>query len=369
MRIVALDERTVGQRLVYDVLDAAGRTLLPAGAEITRRYVDVLRARGYVSIPLRDPLSAPGEAADILPSETRRRVTAEVRVGMDRAAAGTLVVTPGLRSAVGEVLDAVTRTGALTCNLHNLHGPDTFFYVHAVNVCTYALMVSTALALDVVDRRHLGMGALLHDIGLVGCRELVDKPEFLTAEERERMRRHPAVGFEMLRRQTEVDLRAAHCVFQHHERGDGSGYPRGLRGTDISPWGMAVAIAEAFDSMTSTRVYARGRPAAAALDVLQADALSGRLDPYLVRHFARRISRYPSGTIVRMGDGAVGVVAEPDVPGHAPARVRIVSEEGQTLTDGGGLRDVADDEPSRSVAACLADYPEALHAALRERAG
>ena len=369
MRVVALDERTVGQHLVYDVVDGAGRILLPAGARITLRHVDILRRRGYVTIPVRDPLSGHADAEDILPSETRRRVTAEVRAGIDRAAQGALVVTHGLRSAVGAVLDAVTRTGALTCNLHNLHAPDTFFYVHAVNVCTYALMISTALALDPVDRRHLGIGALLHDIGLVGCRDLLDKPEFLTPEERERMQQHPAAGFEMLRRQTEVDLRAAHCVFQHHERLDGSGYPRRLAGTDISSWGMVVAIAEAFDSMTSTRVYARGRPAAAALDVLEADAASGRLDPYLVRHFVQRVSRYPAGTIVRLGDGAVGVVAQPDVPGHAPARVRIVSEDGETLTDGAEPRDIQGDRPGRSVAACLADYPEALHPALRERAG
>jgi HD-GYP domain-containing protein (c-di-GMP phosphodiesterase class II) len=360
VRIMRLDDAAVGQRLIFDLVDQGGRVLLRAGAELTPRYVELLRRRGYLSVPVHDPLARDVEPTEPLTRELRQRVTEVTQEAVRRAAQGSLAVTPALRAVVGEIVGALQRTPMLTYNLLSLHSLDTHFFVHSVNVCVYSVLVAGALALDPVDLRHLGVGAILHDIGMVFYRDLVEKPGQLTPEEMEKIRHHTDEGFELLRRQTEVDLRSAHVAYQHHERLDGSGYPRGLAGDRIAPWAKVVAIAEVFDSVTSSRTYAPTLSVAEALDLLEAEASAGRLDAYLVRYFVQRMSRYPAGTIVRLGDGAVGLVVQADVPGLSPARVRVVSADGARLLPTPYHLDADGREPGTTVAASLPDYPEPL---------
>ena len=365
VRVLRLDRQAIGQHLVYDLVDGEGRVLLGAGARITERYLELLQARGYLSVPVDDPVVKDVVVREPLPERVRTRVTDLVADSIRRAEDGTVAVTPALRAAVDDVLEALQRTAALTYNLLSLHSLDTYFFVHGVNVCIYSLLIGNALALDTVDKRHLGIGAILHDIGMIYYRELLERPGALTPGEHAQIRQHTEAGYELLRRQREVDLRSAHVAFQHHERLDGSGYPRGLSSEKISPWAKVVAIAEVFDSVTSSRNYAASMCTAEALDLLETDARAGRLDGYFVRYFVQRMSRYPAGTIVRMAAGTVGAVIRGDVPGQAFAEVRIISADGVSLLPTPTPVTADGSAPDSTVDTVLHDYPEALHAEIQ----
>ena len=125
---------------------------------------------------------------------------------------------------------------------------------------TYSLRLGREYGLDEQQMKALEFGSLLHDIGKIGVPDsILRKPGKLTEQEWVRMREHPLHGRQILRG-IEFLEGAARVVAQHHEKWDGSGYPRGLRGKEIDVCARIFAVADAFDAMTSDRVYRRGRP-------------------------------------------------------------------------------------------------------------
>src|SRR5690606_1819289 len=102
----------------------------------------------------------------------------------------------------------------------------------------------------------LGVGALLHDIGKIFIPpSILNKPSHLTDEEFEIVKAHTEYGYDLLRKQHQFPMVVAHCAYQHHERIDGSGYPRGLKNYEIHKFGKIIGVADVFDAMTSNRVY------------------------------------------------------------------------------------------------------------------
>src|SRR5256714_4807380 len=132
--------------------------------------------------------------------------------------------------------------------------------------------------------RSLEFGSLLHDIGKIGIPDaILCKPAPLTDKEWEKMREHPALGQRILRGIKFLEG-AARVVGQHHEKWDGSGYPSGLRAEEIDFNARIFAVADAFDAMTSDRVYRKGKPYEAAAEELGLFA-GKQFDPRVVAAF------------------------------------------------------------------------------------
>ena len=151
-----------------------------------------------------------------------------------------------------------------------------------------AVMIGERLGLKEQQLIDLSYGAFLHDVGKVHVRdEVLDKTEALTEAEWDEMRKHPDYGAEMLR---EKDLLrgAAEIVRAHHERYDGKGYPRGLKGEEIPIGARIVAVADAYDAMISVRPYQKGQAKRAALQELRR-ASGTQFDPEVVRVFVDAI--------------------------------------------------------------------------------
>jgi response regulator RpfG family c-di-GMP phosphodiesterase len=157
---------------------------------------------------------------------------------------------------------------------------------HSERVVNFSLRLGQELGLDAEQLRSLEFGSLLHDIGKIGVPDaILRKPAKLTEEEWVRMREHPLHGQKILRG-IEFLEGASRVVAQHHEKWDGSGYPLGLSGKQIDLNARIFAVADAFDAITSDRVYRAGRSYDEALAEL--DAYSGRqFDPHVVEAFRR----------------------------------------------------------------------------------
>src|ERR671926_224389 len=158
---------------------------------------------------------------------------------------------------------------------------DSETHGHSERVVNFSLRLGREMGLDKEQMRSLEFGSLLHDIGKIGVPDaILRKPARLTEEEWSRMREHPLHGQQILRG-IEFLEGAARVVAQHHERWDGSGYPLGLRGLEIDLNARIFAVADAFDAMTSDRVYRVGKSYEAAAAEL--DLWSGRqFDPQVV---------------------------------------------------------------------------------------
>ena len=182
-----------------------------------------------------------------------------------------------LEGAYRSTLKALT--AALETRDSETHG-------HSERVVSYSLRLGREYGLNSEQMKSLEFGSLLHDIGKIGVPDsILRKPAKLTEEEWVRMREHPHHGQQILRG-IEFLQGASRVVAQHHEKWDGSGYPLGLRGEDIDVCARIFAVADAFDAITSDRVYRRGKTYEAAAQEL--DDWAGRqFDPKVVEAFHR----------------------------------------------------------------------------------
>ncbi|PYS77846.1 MAG: two-component system response regulator, partial [Acidobacteria bacterium] len=157
---------------------------------------------------------------------------------------------------------------------------------HSERVVTFSLRLGREYGLSAPSMKALEFGSLLHDIGKIGVPDaILRKPAKLTEEEWVRMREHPVHGQQILRGIKFLEG-AAKVVAQHHEKWDGSGYPLGLKAEDIDICARIFSVADAFDAITSDRVYRQGRPYEVAAQEL--DEWAGRqFDPKVVEAFHR----------------------------------------------------------------------------------
>ena len=192
--------------------------------------------------------------------------------------------TAELDKALASLEDAYRSTlKALTAALETR---DSETHGHSERVVTYSLRLGRECGLDSGHMKALEFGSLLHDIGKIGVPDaILRKPAKLTEEEWVLMREHPMHGQQILRG-IEFLKRASCVVSQHHEKWDGSGYPLGLSGEDIDICARIFAVADAFDAITSDRVYRRGKSYEAAAQEL--DEWAGRqFDAKVVEAFHR----------------------------------------------------------------------------------
>ncbi len=182
-----------------------------------------------------------------------------------------------LENAYRTTLQALT--AALETRDAETHG-------HSERVVTFSLRLGREYGLAGPQMKALEFGSLLHDIGKIGVPDaILRKPAKLTDEEWVRMREHPIHGQQILRGIKFLEG-AAKVVAQHHEKWDGSGYPLGLKDEEIDICARIFSVADAFDAITSDRVYRKGRPYEAAAQELN-EWVGRQFDPKVVEAFHR----------------------------------------------------------------------------------
>jgi HD-GYP domain-containing protein (c-di-GMP phosphodiesterase class II) len=167
---------------------------------------------------------------------------------------------------------------------------DVYTLGHVRRVATYAVMIGRELGMSTHEMRSLALGAQMHDVGKIGVPDrILTKPTKLTDDEFEVIKQHVGRGYEIA-----MSVRALHdavdAIRYHHERWDGTGYPTGLAGEDIPLNARIVAVADAFDAMTSGRVY---QPAVTKEDAFAElrRCAGSHFDPRVVSAFGIAINR------------------------------------------------------------------------------
>ncbi len=192
--------------------------------------------------------------------------------------------TAELDDALGSLENAYRSTlQALTAALETR---DAETHGHSERVVTFSLRLGREYGLTGPQMKSLEFGSLLHDIGKIGVPDaILRKPAKLTDEEWVRMREHPVHGQQILRGIKFLEG-AARVVAQHHEKWDGSGYPLGLKAEEIDICARIFSVADAFDAITSDRVYRKGRSYEAAAQELD-EWVDRQFDPKVVEAFHR----------------------------------------------------------------------------------
>ncbi len=225
---------------------------------------------------------------------------------------------------VDSLAQAVAQNRTALLALTALKNYDNYTFTHMVNVSILTMGQARGLGIEGTALRHLGLAALMHDIGKVKTpAEILNKPEKLTDAEFEILKRHTVDGAEILKRTPEVPPLAPIVAFEHHLRADGSGYPRGVSRPHLNVATMLCGISDVYDAMRSQRVYQQAFPTDRILAVLQRND-GQQFDQNLVRRFVQLVGIYPAGNLVRLDTGKIAVVVKAHAPDPYRPRVKVL---------------------------------------------
>jgi HD-GYP domain-containing protein (c-di-GMP phosphodiesterase class II) len=275
-----------------------------------------------VAYPERAPVEAeirPARTAYTSSRTLMREVLSAVRIGRTLDA-------ERVKAAVSSMTESVLRNPDALLLFSQLRAKGEYTESHALDVSIYMITFGRFLQLEPGQIEFLGYLGLLQDIGKVRLpKELLEKRGRLTIEEFERAKLHVRYSAEILRATPGLPGDLARIAALHHERHDGSGYPKGLRGGEIGMIGSIAAIVDTFDALTVKRPYAEPVSPSAAISMLY-KWRGVFFDANLVEQFIQCIGIFPVGSLVQLNSGEVGVVIAQNPAKRLLPRVMVIQD-------------------------------------------
>lgn len=211
---------------------------------------------------------------------------------------------------VEEIANSVSRNPGALISLARLKTADDYTYMHSVAVCALMIALARQLGLGEEETRQAGLAGLLHDLGKAFIPgEVLNKPGKLTDEEFAVIKTHPERGYAALLDGSGAGAQVLDVCLHHHEKTDGSGYPKGLKGERISLFAKMGAVCDVYDAITSNRPYKAGWDPAESLRRM-AEWAKGHFDEAVFQAFVKSVGIYPTGSLVKLDSGRLGVVCE-----------------------------------------------------------
>jgi len=355
MRLVSTRYVVEGSVLARPVINSSGRVLLQAGIRVTASYIGRLIAMGYDVLFVEDDRLEDVEFHMSITGQTREaayKTIENVSRYIECGDESSLKVS-SVRSTIQQMLDDLLSSSDILGNLTEIQGYDDYTFHHSINTTIIGLVLGLASGYSEHKLLEFGMGVLMHDIGKIRVTESVlNKKTPLMEAEFEEIKRHSTIGFDILRKNNDFSLLSAHVAFQHHEKWDGSGYPRGLKGNEIHEYGKLAAIADVYEALTSRRVYRKAIEPNEAYEYIVSQS-NKHFDPHILEVFKRHIAVYPSGSGIVLSNGQRGNVVKqnPAFPNRPLVRVFYQNEEPLTV----------------SIDYNLADYPSLMIVAVDNR--
>lgn len=209
-----------------------------------------------------------------------------------------------------EINESILRNSDALLSLVRLKTADDYTYLHSVAVCALMLALAKQLKLDKSLAREIGVAGLLHDVGKMFVpAKILNKPGRLTDEEFTTIKDHPRLGWELLVKSGGIGAIPLDVCLHHHERTDGNGYPDRLSGEALSLYARMGAVCDVYDAITSTRSYKQSWEPAESIRKM-AEWRHGHFDETVFQAFVKTVGIYPTGSVVKLKSGRLGVVME-----------------------------------------------------------
>ena len=227
---------------------------------------------------------------------------------MESVKSGKSIDVAQVRTVVEPIVESIIRNPDALMWLTQMRHKDSYTYSHSVDNCALAIAFGRHMGLPKSDLDILAMGLLLMDVGKMKIpADLLNKTGPLTEAEYKVVRGHVKHSVEILKRSEGIDTDIINIALTHHERFDGSGYPNGLVGTQTPVYGRIAAIIDCYDAMTSERPYSKPVSPYKALQEIY-NWRNRYFQEELVEQFLQCLGVFPTGTLVEMHSGEVGIV-------------------------------------------------------------
>lgn len=349
----ALEQVTDEMILGQSIFNPTGELLLAAGYHVTERYRKRLKELGYTTVLVEEEGTEGVIPETVISEHVQREMTVTMNKSMSelnnvfsyrKMTAKTLhenitknkgyleryINHSGIARALEKLIDEIMNQSAVVLNLSAMDKTNHAIFTHVLNVTVTAVCLGRKYRLSYDELKQLGMGALNYDLGLVAVpKEIVDKKEPLTDDEKAILQQHTVFGHLMLSQNPTFPSTSSAVALQHHEFQDGSGYPRGIKGDNRPPikdfsranmihrFAEIVAVADCYDMLANGRpLYCESMGVQGAIRTLI--EMSGtKLNSHVVKTLLSIVPVYPVGARVRITNapitqliGYTGVIAK-----------------------------------------------------------
>ena len=276
------------------------------------------------------------ELIDEIPSlvceETRKAATDLVEKAHKGSRMGAAAKSKSIKDMVEQLLNEIlTNYKRAMVRLTILRSLDEYTFVHSVNVTILSIVMGIELGFGRPELKGLAVAGLLHDIGKIKISyRILTKPDSLTKKEFDKVKKHPMDSYKIIADDPEAGEIAKLVARQHHERQDGSGYPEGLKGEEISNYAGITAVADVYDALTTERPYRKAYAPYEAMKMILFQS-KRHFKQKTVQAFLACMSIYPQGSLVKLNTGEIAMV----IRTNKEAIIRPVIK---LLVDGSGER-------------------------------
>lgn len=222
---------------------------------------------------------------------------------------GKVVNAEAVMPLVEEISNSIKRNEGALISLVRLKTQDDYTYMHSVAVCALMTALAKELGLGDAEVRQAGLAGLMHDIGKAAIPlDILNKPGALTDSEFNMVKLHPEKGHALLLEANIDDPVTLDVCLHHHEKIDGTGYPKRLNGDQISIFAKMGAVCDVYDAVTSNRPYKSGWEPGVSLQRMA--QWKNHFDQTVFKAFVKSVGIYPVGSVVLLKSGRLAVVVD-----------------------------------------------------------
>ncbi|MCK8825682.1 HD-GYP domain-containing protein [Fuchsiella alkaliacetigena] len=343
MQRILVENLTPGQKVARTIYNSEGNVLISAGMKLEKSYINRLQSLGIESIyivPAEIPLV---DVPDPISDETRMEAVKTVREIIKKIKGEAAINSKKVQNMVSDIIDEILLDENKIVHLNDIRSYSDYIFHHSVNVAVLSLLIAMDFSYNREELRKLGLGALLHDVGMTFLDQELGEKDKLSREEHSSFKEHTVYGYQTIKEIPGVHIISAHVAYQHHEKLDGTGYPRGLKKEDIVEPAQLVAVANVYDALTSDGNALERLKPQQALKILT--ALGGhKLSFKYVEALTKHIAKYPVGSLVILNSGETALVLEVDKENLSSPVVKVLKDKAGNRLAGQELIDLRESE-------------------------
>lgn len=313
----------VGMRIDQAIMDRMDRTLIAKHTILNEYLIESLQkmeiAGVYISEGEEDPDPAKPEEPTCalarnnisklrtqdpskvkLSESVKKRVSEGIQYLYNNSSSEQFANTT--TSITNDLMKAINDNEAIAVDINALKTSDEYTFKHSVDVATMSMIIAKKQGLKQEDVYNIGIAGLLHDMGKSKIPlEILNKPGKLNDEEFAIMKKHPILGYEILKEKNEFSQAISLAVLQHHEKMNGKGYPMGVSSDKIIHYAKILSVADVYDALVTERPYKKAFSQRTAVEMIM--SMTEELDITAMKSFLASVILYPVDSTVQLSNG------------------------------------------------------------------
>ena len=326
MRSISVEELTPGIKVAKSIYNSQGNILVAQGEALSQANINRLKELGITNIYINKAGEPEVEVPEPISSQCRNQIVQEVKKAVQTTIEDNYIQFKSVEQIVEGIMEEILSQEEIIFHLRDIRNHDNYLFSHLVSVASLSLTIAVDLDYTRPELKKVAVGGLLHDIGLIMIDEKLNYK--ISQQQHKKYKHHTRYGYDILREAPGISLVAAEIAYQHHEKLDGTGYPRNLIGDSIHDFAQLVAVANIYDKLTNPHPANSKKklPPHKGLKFL-AQLKENKLNSDYVAVMQEHIANYPLGTEVLLNNGQHAIVTGLHQQNLAAPVVKILQEQ------------------------------------------